>query len=366
MISVIYSAAILGIEAQPVEVQVDVSRGLPCLDLVGLPGASIRESRQRVRSALRSAGLDYPLARITVNLAPAGLRKEGSWFDLPIALGIAMASSQLTNMSNSRLIAVGELGLDAAIRPVNGVLSVAEMASTMKECRLIIPCDNLEETNVVPGLRVIPEDHLSRLIERLKEPTCVTTTGSSPRLYSFSQVTPECPGPEQSANTCPDLKHVVGLEMARRSLEIAASGGHNLLIVGPPGSGKSMLASCMPGILPPLTLAEALEATKIHSIAGILDRSSPLLQHRPFRAPHHSTTLTGLIGGGWPVRPGELSLAHNGVLHLDELGEFRREVINALREPLDTGRIVLNKHLCSVVYPCRMFLVASMNPCACM
>jgi magnesium chelatase family protein len=364
MISVVYSAAIAGIEAQLIEVQVDVSRGLPCLDMVGLPGASIREARQRVRSALRSAGLDYPLARITVNLAPAGLRKEGSWFDLPIALAIAMASSQLSHRAGERLIAIGELGLNAAIRPVNGVLSVAEMTKALGEYKLIIPSENLEEANVIPGLEVIPADHLSTLIKRLKEPAFMTTTGTSSRLHSLTKSANTAAQAERR-DTGSDLKYVVGLETAKRCLEIAASGGHNLLMIGPPGSGKSMLASCVPGILPPLTLEEAIEATKIHSVAGILDRSSPLLQHRPFRAPHHSTTLAGLIGGGRPVRPGELSLAHNGVLHLDELGEFRREVIDALREPLDTGRVILNKNLCAVEYPCRMFLIASLNPCPC-
>lgn len=364
MISIVYSAAILGIEAQLIEVQIDVARGLPTLDMVGLPGASIRESRQRVRSALRSSGLDFPVARITVNLAPAGLRKEGSWFDLPIALGIAMASSQLSHRAGGQLIAIGELGLDAAIRPVNGVLSVAEMARALGGYKLIIPSENLEEANVIPGLEVVPADHLSTLIKKLKEPAFLTTTGTSSKLHSLTQ-SANVAAQADRRDTGSDLKYVVGLEAAKRCLEIAASGGHNLLMIGPPGSGKSMLASCVPGILPPLTLPEAIEATKIHSVAGVLDRSSPLLQHRPFRAPHHSTTLAGLIGGGWPVRPGELSLAHNGVLHLDELGEFRREVIDALREPLDTGRVVLNKHLCAVEYPCRMFLIASMNPCPC-
>ena len=192
----------------------------------------------------------------------------------------------------------------------------------------------------------------------------MTTTGTSSRLHSLTKSANTAAQAERR-DTGSDLKYVVGLETAKRCLEIAASGGHNLLMIGPPGSGKSMLASCVPGILPPLTLEEAIEATKIHSVAGILDRSSPLLQHRPFRAPHHSTTLAGLIGGGRPVRPGELSLAHNGVLHLDELGEFRREVIDALREPLDTGRVILNKNLCAVEYPCRMFLIASLNPCPC-
>jgi magnesium chelatase family protein len=304
------------------------------------------------------------LARITVNLAPAGLRKEGSWFDLPIALGIAMASSQLSHSAGGKLVAIGELGLDAAIRPVNGVLSVAEMTKALGDYRLIVPSENLEEASVIPGIEIIPADHLSTLIKKLKEPAFVRTTGRSPRLHALTQSANAAARAERRDAEA-DLKYVVGLETAKRCLEIAASGGHNLLMVGPPGSGKSMLASCVPGILPPLTLKEAIEATKIHSVAGILNRSSPLLEHRPFRSPHHSTTRTGLIGGGWPVRPGELSLAHNGVLHLDELGEFRREVIDALREPLDTGRVVLNKNLCAVEYPCRMFLIASMTPCPC-
>lgn len=377
LIAVVHSAVIVGVDARLIEVQVDVSRGLPYLEIVGLPGASVRESRHRVRSALRSAGLDFPLARITVNLAPASLRKEGSSFDLPIALGIAMASSQIPPVADELLIAIGELGLDASIRPVNGVLSVAELARGLGRCRLVIPAGNYEEANVIPELQVVPSTHLSELIERLRRSDIVRTTGRRRR----SRRSTDCRRSSAAAHAAAgqgggslesgtsvqvhDLKHVVGLEMARRSLEIAAAGEHSLLMVGPPGSGKSMLASCIPGILPPLALPEAIEVTKIHSIAGVVDRSSPLLEQRPFRAPHHSITLTGLIGGGRPVRPGELSLAHNGVLYLDELGEFRREAIEALREPLDTGRIVLNKHLFTVAYPCRVLLVASMNPCPC-
>lgn len=367
MISVIYSAAIIGVDAKLVEVQVDVARGLPGLDIVGLPGASIRESKQRVRSALRSAGLNFPLARITVNLAPAGIRKEGSSFDLPIALAIAMASSQLPCPHEETWIAVGELGLDASIRAVNGVLSIAEMAKSMEGCRLLIPKGNLDEANIVPGLKVTAADNLVELLERLRRSDHVITSGSpaKPRTDGVTDRAGSAASGLSQPGTGQDLKYVVGLDVGRRALEIAASGGHNLLMIGPPGSGKSMLASCIPGILPPLTLAEAIETTKIHSIAGILERSRPLLEARPFRAPHHSTTLVGLIGGGNPTRPGEISLAHNGVLYLDELGEFKREVINALREPLDSGRIVINKHLNSVVYPCRVLLVASMNPCPC-
>lgn len=374
LIAVVHSAVIVGVDARLVEVQVDVSRGLPYLEIVGLPGASVRESRQRVRSALRSAGLDFPLARITVNLAPAGLRKEGSSFDLPIALGIAMASSQIPPVADEVLIAIGELGLDASIRPVNGILSIAELARELGRCRLVIPAGNYEEANVIPELHVVSATHLSELIERLRTFDAIRTTGrrrprgaDDQRSAAASRAIGESGGSLQSGAPVQarDLKHVVGLEMARRSLEIAAAGEHSLLMVGPPGSGKSMLASCMPGILPPLTLPEAIEVTKIHSIAGIVDRSCPLLEQRPFRTPHHSITLAGLIGGGRPVRPGELSLAHNGVLYLDELGEFRREAIDALREPLDTGRIVLNKHLFTVSYPCQVLLVASMNPCPC-
>ncbi|HOB91797.1 MAG: YifB family Mg chelatase-like AAA ATPase [Bacillota bacterium] len=364
MISIVYSAALIGVEARLVEVQVDISRGLPCLDTVGLPGASIRESRQRVRSALRSSGLDFPLARVTVNLAPAGVRKEGSSFDLPIALGIAMASSQLRCFADDMMIAVGELGLDGSIRSVNGSLSIAELARSIDQCVLVIPQDNLDEVNIVPGLKVIAANHLTELIERLHRSDYVVTSGRARQPLP----TRETQGSRDGGSThmhWQDLKYVVGLESARRALETAASGGHNLLMIGPPGSGKSMLASCVPGILPPLTLREAIETTKIHSIAGILERSRPLLEHRPFRAPHHSTTLAGLIGGGRPLRPGELSLAHNGVLYLDELGEFNKKVTDALREPLDSGRVVLNRHLQTVVYPCRVFLIASMNPCAC-
>ena len=327
MISVVYSAAIAGIEAQLIEVQVDVSRGLPCLDMVGLPGASIREARQRVRPALRSAGLDYPLARITVNLAPAGLRKEGSWFDLPIALAIAMASSQLSHRAGERLIAIGELGLNAAIRPVNGVLSVAEMTKALGEYKLIIPSENLEEANVIPGLEVIPADHLSTLIKRLKEPAFMTTTGTSSRLHSLTKSANTAAQAERR-DTGSDLKYVVGLETAKRCLEIAASGGHNLLMIGPPGSGKSMLASCVPGILPPLTLEEAIEATKIHSVAGILDRSSPLLQHRPFRAPpqYHACRAhrRRAARAPWRIEPGPQRSAASGRAGRVQAGGHRR------------------------------------------
>jgi magnesium chelatase family protein len=351
MLASLRSAALFGLEAIAVDVEVDVTTGLPALVLVGLPDASVKESRDRVRSAIRNSGYDFPLRRVTVNLAPADVRKAGTAFDLPIALGVLAAIGVVATRTIADTLIVGELSLDGSMLPTRGVLSVAALARRRGFSRLLVPAANAAEAAVVDGLGLLPARSLGEAVEVLNDPSRAPARG------------PRTPSPD--APDEPDLADVQGQHLARRALEIAAAGGHNLLLVGPPGAGKTMLARRLPGLLPPLAFDEALEVTTVHSVAGLLPPNAGLMVHRPFRAPHHTISDTALVGGGSVPRPGEISLAHHGVLFLDEVPEFNRRALEVLRQPLEMGAIVVARAARTAVFPARFALVAAMNPCPC-
>lgn len=349
MLARIGTAAFKGIEVLPVNVEVHISNGLPAFTIVGLPDKAVAESKERVRSALNSIGLSLPAKRITVNLAPADVLKEGSHFDLPIALGVLGAMEIIPSDRLCSYWAMGELGLDGRIAPVSGVLPAA-VAANAAQAGFICPSAQGAEAVWAGGKDILAPKTLSELVACLKNSTAL-----------------EPPAPQNAENdllSYPDLKDVKGQENAKRALEIAAAGGHNLLMSGPPGAGKSMLAARLPGLLPEMSANEILETSMIHSVAGLLKDGS-LISHRPFRAPHHSASMPALTGGGQKAKPGEISLAHNGVLFLDELPEFQRTALEALRQPLETGEISVARANIHVSYPARFQLIAAMNPCRC-
>lgn len=349
MVAHVNTVAFQGIEVKPVDVQVQISNGLPAFNIVGLPDKAVAESKERVRAALHALGLSLPPKRLTVNMAPADLAKEGSHFDLPIALGLLGAMGVIPKEDLQEYVVLGELSLDATIRPVSGVLPAAIHAN-QNEKNLICPEGCGEEAAWAGDLDILAPNDLLQLINHIKGSQVL----SRPRAH----VT------QKRVIHTPDLSEVKGQETAKRALEITAAGGHNLLMIGPPGSGKSMLASCLPSILPPLSPREALELSMIHSLAGILPEGG-LVQARPFRAPHHSASQPALIGGGQKAKPGEISLAHNGILFLDELPEFSRGTLESLRQPLETGDALVARVNAHVKYPARFQLIAAMNPCRC-
>jgi magnesium chelatase family protein len=353
VLATLRSAAVFGVDAYPVQVEVDVAFGLPHFTMVGLPDATVRESRDRVRSAIRNSGFEFPQHRITVNLAPADVRKAGSSFDLPIALGLLAASGPLKRREVADTVVLGELSLDGAINGIRGVLPIAVAARRLGLKRLLLPPQNAPEAAVVDGLEVCTVRSLPEAVEALNSPetAALVQPGASPPVS----------GPPADG----DLADVRGQLLPRRALEVAAAGGHNLLLTGPPGAGKTMLARRLGSILPPLTFDEALECTAIHSVAGTLPAGVGLLSERPFRAPHHTVSNVALVGGGNIPRPGEISLAHNGVLFLDEMPEFDRRVLEVLRQPLEEGRVTIARAARTAVFPARFVLVAAMNPCPC-
>ncbi len=354
MLAKVLAGAPLGIDAYPVEVEVDIAQGLPQFATVGLPEGAVKESKDRIKSAVKNSGYDFPVRRITINLAPADIRKDGTAYDLPMAIGLLTATGQIDPARAARYLFMGELSLDGRVKPVHGLLPVAAAAAGWPVEGLVVPSANAEEAALADGQPVYPVASLAEVVEFLAGERSIT-----PCRVDIPALFRAAPGDDL------DFAEVCGQQHVKRALEVAAAGGHNLLMIGVPGSGKTMLARRLPTILPEPSLAEALETTKIHSIAGLLSADRALLIRRVFRSPHHTISDAGLIGGGAQPRPGEISLANQGVLFLDELSEFKKNLLEMLRQPLEDGQVCISRAARSLTYPASFMLVAAMNPCPC-